>query len=262
MGILNVTPDSFSDGGVHYDVQAAIAAGHQMVADGAAILDVGGESTRPGSDPVSAAEEIRRTLPVVRALAEAGYRVSIDTTKAEVAREALGAGAAIVNDVTALRDRKLAEVCAEFGCTVCLMHMKGEPKTMQINPTYGDVVAEVCEMLRDRADFAKSLGITDIWLDPGIGFGKTTEHNLELLRNLNQVVELGYPVLIGVSRKAFIGRILGAENQPLPTHERLEGSLAAQVLAQAKGAQIIRVHDVLQARRAMDMASAILAEAD
>ncbi|MEZ0325610.1 MAG: dihydropteroate synthase [Fimbriimonas sp.] len=258
MGILNVTPDSFSDGGVHSEPAVAIAAGHQMIADGADILDVGGESTRPGSDSISVEEELRRVLPVVSALADAGYRVSIDTMKSEVARHSLQAGASIVNDVSALRDPEMASLCAEAGCTVCLMHMNGDPKTMQLNPQYDDVVAEVRQMLIERAEFAKEQGIQEVWIDPGIGFGKTTEHNLLLLNHLDQFTALGYPVLIGVSRKAFIGRILGSHEEPLPLSERLEGSLAAQLLAQVRGASIIRTHDVKEAKRTLSIAAAIL----
>lgn len=264
MGILNVTPDSFSDGGVHFDPAVAIAAGAQMVLGGADILDVGGESTRPGSDSVSAEEELHRVLPVIEGLASQGFVVSVDTMKARVAREALAAGARIVNDVTALSDPEMAEVCAAAGCTVCLMHMKGEPKTMQVNPVYDDVVAEVASFLAEKAEEAQRRGIAreKIWIDPGIGFGKTTEHNLLLLRNLDMIVELGHPVLIGVSRKAFIGRLLGSHEAPLPVSERLEGTLAAQVLALAKGAAIIRAHDVLEAKRAMVVAYAILSASE
>ncbi len=258
MGILNVTPDSFSDGGIHFDPQIAIESGHQMIAEGADVLDIGGESTRPGSDPVSIEEELRRVLPVIQALAPHGYRISVDTMKAEVAKQALSAGASIVNDVTALRDPEMAKVCAASRCTVCLMHMQGEPKTMQVRPQYADVVGEVGAWLRERAHYAESEGIERIWLDPGVGFGKTTEHNLQLLRHLDKLVELGYPVMIGVSRKAFIGRVLRSHDDPLPSSERLEGTLAAQVLAQAKGAKIIRAHDVRAAKRAIEIASAIL----
>ncbi len=258
MGILNVTPDSFSDGGVHFDAQIAIEAGHQMIADGADILDIGGESTRPGSERVSAEEELRRVLPVIESLAREGYRISIDTMKPEVAKLSLQAGASIVNDVTALRDPNMAEVCAHAGCTVCLMHMQGDPKTMQVNPTYEDVVREVSTALLERAQYAQSQGINEIWLDPGIGFGKTTEHNLLLLKHLDQLTQHGYPVLIGVSRKAFIGRILRSHDNPLALEARLEGSLAAEVLALTKGANILRTHNVVASKRAMQIAHAIL----
>jgi dihydropteroate synthase len=260
MGILNVTPDSFSDGGVHYDAAVAIESGERMIAEGADILDVGGESTRPGSEPVSQEEELRRILPVVKALVDRGLTVSVDTMKAAVASIALRSGAKIINDVTALRDPRMAEVCAEAGCTVCLMHMKGDPKTMQQNPQYQNVMAEVSDFLAERAEAAQREGIAKerIWLDPGIGFGKATEHNLALLNQLDQIVALGYPVLIGVSRKAFIGRLLRTNQDPLPSEDRLEGTLAAQVLAQSKGASIIRAHDVLASRRAMTIAGHIL----
>jgi dihydropteroate synthase len=259
MGILNVTPDSFSDGGVHFDTQTAIDAGFRMRDEGADIIDIGGESTRPNSEPVSMEEELRRTLPVVQALAQRGIPVSIDTSKPEVARQALEAGAGIVNDVTAFSDPGMAPLCAQHGCTVCLMHMKGTPRTMQQDPTYEDVVAEVRDFLLERTQHAEAQGIAreSIWIDPGIGFGKTVEHNLQLLRNLDEFVLTGYNVLIGVSRKSFIGRILNPET-PLPADQRLEGTLAAQVLAQAMGAKIIRAHDVKESRRAIEMAKAIL----
>jgi dihydropteroate synthase len=199
-------------------------------------------------------------LPVVSGLAAKGFRISIDTMKPQVAREALAAGASIVNDVTGFRDAEMAAVCARAGCTVCLMHMKGEPKTMQMNPHYDNVVAEVREYLLERARWAEAQGIAKdkIWLDPGIGFGKTTQHNLLLLKHLDHIAQLGYPVLVGVSRKAFIGRLLRTHDDPLPATERLEGTLAAQALAQANGASIIRAHDVREARRAINIAQAIL----
>jgi dihydropteroate synthase len=262
MGILNVTPDSFSDGGMHDDVDDAVDAALRMVDEGADIIDVGGESTRPGSDPVSEEEEIRRVVPVIERLSVLGMRISIDTMKAEVARLALQAGASIVNDVSALRAEGMVELCAEAGCTVCLMHMQGQPKTMQLEPTYRDVVSEVRDFLRIRAAEVQASGVAPdkIWIDPGIGFGKTTEHNLTLLRQLKELVKLPYPVLIGASRKAFIGRVLGSHDDPLPTLERLEGTLAVQVLAQASGARIIRTHEVKESRRSMDLAAAILGE--
>jgi dihydropteroate synthase len=256
MGIINVTPDSFSDGGVHFDAQTAIDAGLRMIDEGADILDIGGESTRPNAEEVAAGEELRRVIPVVTALADRGVRVSIDTMKPQVAQRALEAGAQIVNDVTALADPEMISVVSESRCTVCLMHMKGTPRTMQQNPTYGDVVSEVRDFLVERA---RSSGITQdkIWIDPGIGFGKTLQHNLDLIRNLDTLVATGYPVLIGVSRKSFIGRLLGG-GEPLPVEERLEGTLAAQVVAQIKGAKIIRAHDVRSSRRAIDMAAALV----
>ncbi|MFZ4506525.1 MAG: dihydropteroate synthase [Fimbriimonas sp.] len=257
MGILNVTPDSFSDGGRHFSFAAAVDAGSRMMDEGADLIDVGGESTRPGAEPVDAEEEIRRTVPVVEALVARGFAVSIDTMKATVARAAVLAGAEMVNDVTAFSDPAMAEVCAEAGCAVCLMHMQGRPQTMQLDPTYGDVVAEVAEYLVGRAHFAEAAGIdpAKIWLDPGIGFGKTLEHNLALIRNLGDLVATGYPVLLGVSRKSFLSKI----GKPLGVDERLEGSLAAQTVGQIQGAAMLRVHDVLAARRAVDATAAILA---
>ncbi|HEV2769739.1 MAG TPA: dihydropteroate synthase, partial [Solirubrobacteraceae bacterium] len=209
MGVVNVTPDSFSDGGRYVAARDAIARGHGLVAQGAAILDVGGESTRPGAEPVGAEEELRRVAPVLEGLAGAGARLSIDTTKVAVARAALAAGARVVNDVSALRfDPGLAGVVAAAGCEVCLMHMLGEPRTMQHDPRYDDVVADVKAFLEERLAFAVAEGIAEerVWLDPGIGFGKTVAHNLELLRRLDELVALGRPVVVGTSRKAFLGR--------------------------------------------------------
>lgn len=257
MGILNVTPDSFSDGGVHFDSDVAVEAGLRMVAEGADLIDIGGESTRPNAEPVAIHEELRRVLPVIEQLSSAGVAVSIDTMKPEVAKEALRAGAVVVNDVTALGSPGMAEIVAGAGCIVCLMHMKGTPQTMQVDPQYDDVVAEVRSYLISRAEFAESAGVRQdrIWIDPGIGFGKTVGHNLSLLKGLNQLTETSYPVLIGVSRKSFLGKLSGAE--VLPVGERIEASLAAQSLAQAAGAKIIRVHDVLGARRALDLVAAV-----
>jgi dihydropteroate synthase len=256
MGVVNVTPDSFSDGGLYLDPEAAVAHGHELAAAGAAILDVGGESTRPGAEPVDAATERGRTEPVVAALAAAGHTVSIDTSKASVAGAALDAGATIVNDVTALRgDAGMAALCAERGATVVLMHMRGEPRTMQRDPTYGDVVGEVKAFLAERMDAAVAAGIAEerIWLDPGIGFGKTTEHNLELLRRLGELAALGRPIVVGTSRKSFIGSFDGS-----PAEERLGGTIASSVLAAAEGAEVLRVHDVAEAGQALAVATAIL----
>lgn len=255
MGILNITPDSFSDGGVHLEASTAIDAGKRMADEGADLLDVGGESTRPGAEPVSVEDELKRVIPVVEGLVKAGLAVSIDTSKASVARVALQAGASVVNDVTAFRDPDMTGVCADAKCTICLMHMQGEPRTMQENPRYENVVTEVRDFLVQRAQSITGDGFPSehIWLDPGIGFGKTVDHNLSLLKNLEALVATGYPVLVGVSRKSFIGRLLGG----LPVEERLEGTLAAQVVAQLKGARIIRAHDVKEARRALDIAQAI-----
>lgn len=259
MGILNVTPDSFSDGGVHFEAETAIAAALQMMEDGADLIDIGGESTRPGSEGVPLEEELRRVMPVLERLCAEGVPVSIDTAKAEVARRALGAGAAVVNDITAFGDPEMLSVCVEGKCSVCLMHMQGTPRTMQANPHYEDVVREVRDFLVEKAAAAEAAGIPkgDIWLDPGIGFGKTVEHNLRLLRELDVLVATGYPVLIGTSRKSFIGKVLGAPGEVLPSDERLEGTLATQVWAQMKGARIIRAHDVKEAARALKMTTAI-----
>jgi dihydropteroate synthase len=255
MGVVNVTPDSFSDGGLYLDPAAAIEHGSELVAQGAAILDVGGESTRPGAEPVGEAEELARVVPVIGALAAAGATVSVDTSKAAVAAAALDAGAAIVNDVTALRaDTAMAALCAERGATVVLMHMRGEPRTMQENPSYGDVVAEVAEFLAARLELAVAAGIERerVWLDPGIGFGKTAEHNLELLRRLPELTELGQPLVVGASRKSFLGGFDGS-----PAGERLGGTIATAVLAAASGADVLRVHDVAEVAQALTVAGAV-----
>jgi len=256
MGVVNVTPDSFSDGGLHLDPVAAIAAARRMVDEGAAIVDVGGESTRPGSTGVSAAEELRRVLPVLEELRSAP--VSIDTTKAEVARQALALGAELVNDVTALRgDPGMAELVAESGAYVCLMHMKGEPRTMQANPTYGDVAAEVASFLEERLGFAVAAGIEEerICLDPGVGFGKTVQQNFELIRRLEVLTALGRPVVVGFSRKSSLGRILG---DPGATTGPLSASLSAAVTAYERGATIVRAHDVREHVEALKVAAAVV----
>src|SRR3954470_22039678 len=214
MGIVNVTPDSFSDGGLFYDADAAIAHGRELVAEGAAILDIGGESTRPGAEPVGADEEIRRVVPVIEALADAGARISIDTTKAEVAKRALEAGATIVNDVAAFRfDPHMASVAAEAGADCVLMHMLGEPRTMQKDPRYDEVVTDVKAFLEERLAYAVREGVPEerIWLDPGIGFGKTLDHNLELIKRLDEIVAIGRPVVFGASRKSFLGKLTGRQ---------------------------------------------------
>ena len=259
MGILNVTPDSFSDGGLHLDSETAITAGIRMVEEGADLIDVGGESTRPGAEEVPVDEELRRTIPVVEGLAKWGIAVSIDTHKPVVARAAIDAGARVVNDVYGFRDPDLMTACAPSDCSICIMHMQGTPATMQKEPTYGDVVIEVRDWLLERVGACEAAGIEKrrIWIDPGIGFGKTIEYNLALLRNLDVLVETGYPVLVGVSRKSFIARLLGSP-EPLAVEDRLEGTLAAQVLAQAMGTRVIRAHDVRASRRAIDMAASIL----
>jgi dihydropteroate synthase len=257
MGVVNVTPDSFSDGGVHLQPAAAVAAGWRMVDEGAAIIDVGGESTRPGSEGVSLDEELRRVVPVLEGLH--GAPISIDTAKAEVARRAIELGAELVNDVTALRgDEELAEVAASAGSYVCLMHMLGEPRTMQVEPTYDDVVSDVANFLEERLRFAVEAGIAEerICLDPGIGFGKTVEQNFELVRRLDVLVALGRPVLIGFSRKSSLGRILG---DPGARTGPLSASLAVAVAAFERGATIIRAHDVREHVEALTVAAAVAA---
>jgi dihydropteroate synthase len=256
MGVVNVTPDSFSDGGVNYRSGDAIASARRMAAEGAALVDVGGESTRPGSEGVSADEELRRVLPVLEAVA-GELPVSIDTSKAEVAREALAAGAVLVNDVTALRaDPDLAGVVADSGCYLCLMHMLGEPRTMQDDPRYGDVASEVAAFLEERLTFAVSAGIAEenVCLDPGIGFGKTTEHNVELIRRLDVLLALGRPVVIGFSRKRSLGRLAG---DPEALTGPLGASVAAAVTAYERGATILRVHDVRETVDALAVAKAV-----
>lgn len=256
MGVVNVTPDSFSDGGLYLDPEAAIAHGRELAAAGAEILDVGGESTRPGAEAVPEEEELRRVVPVIEGLAAAESQISVDTSKATVAAAALDAGAAIVNDVTALRgDGEMAALCAEREVTVVLMHMRGRPRTMQDDPRYDDVVAEVKAFLAERLEAATAAGIAEerVWLDPGIGFGKTAAHNMELLRRLGELRDLGRPLVIGTSRKSFIGRVDGSA-----AGERLGGTIASSVLAAAEGAEVLRVHDVAEVRQALTVASAIL----
>jgi len=255
MGILNVTPDSFSDGGAHATPDAAIEHARRMLAEGADIIDVGGESTRPGAPELEPAEEIARVLPVVEALAREGAVVSIDTRHAVVASSCLSAGASIVNDVSGFRDAAMRNVAAESGAGLVVMHMLGEPGTMQVEPHYDDVVGEVRSYLAAQAALLESSGVARgrIAIDPGIGFGKTLEHNLELLRGLPEFTALGYPVLVGASRKRFIGALTG---QDVPA-ERLEGSLAAAVWAVTHGADIVRVHDVAETVRAVGVAWAI-----
>lgn len=256
MGVVNVTPDSFSDGGLYLDPEAAIAHGRELAEAGAKVLDVGGESTRPGAEPVSAEEELARVVPVINGLEGNGSLVSVDTSKATVAAAALDAGAEIVNDVTALRgDPEMAALCAERGVGVVLMHMLGEPRTMQEDPRYEDVVTEVKAFLAERLEAAVAAGIDEdrVWLDPGIGFGKTGAHNMELLRRLGELRELGRPLVVGTSRKSFIGRVDGS-----PADQRLGGTIASSVLAAAEGADVLRVHDVAEVRQALTVAAAIL----
>jgi dihydropteroate synthase len=255
MGVLNVTPDSFSDGGRFVDPGAAVAHGLQLVADGAALVDVGGESTRPGAAPVSADEELARVEPVLQGLQ--GVSVSIDTAKAEVARRALELGAELVNDVTALRgDPAMAGVVAGGDAFLCLMHMQGEPRTMQVAPQYDDVVGDVLAFLEERLAFAVESGISEdrICIDPGIGFGKTPDQNLELLRRLDELLVLGRPVLIGVSRKSTLGKVAG---DPTATTGSLAASIAAAMAAYTRGASLIRAHDVQETVEALAVAVAV-----
>jgi len=256
MGVLNVTPDSFSDGGVHLRVEPAVTSAWGMLEAGAAIVDVGGESTRPGSGGVDADEELRRVEPVLADLG--GAPVSIDTSKAAVARRALELGVELVNDVTALRgDPELADVVAESGCYLCLMHMRGEPRTMQVDPVYDDVVSDVKSFLEERLAFAVAAGIREefVCLDPGIGFGKTVEHNFELVRRLDELVAIGRPVVVGFSRKSSLGRIMG---DPAATTGTLAASVGAAVAAYDRGATILRVHDVREHVEALRVAEAVV----
>jgi dihydropteroate synthase len=243
MGVLNVTSDSFSDGGWYRDPETAVIHARDLVAAGADIVDVGGESTRPGSEPVPESEELARVLPVVAALAADGINLSIDTSKPAVASAALEAGAVVVNDVTGLRDRRMRDIAATQEAGVVIMHMQGEPRSMQADPTYEDVVAEVTGFLVDQAAVAEAAGIRRdrIAIDPGIGFGKTIDHNLSLLRNLRVLVETGYPVVLGTSRKGFLGRILGGDVSP---HERDAATGATVALAIEQGVAVVRVHNV------------------
>ncbi len=256
MGVVNVTPDSFSDGGLYLDTAAAVAHGILLEREGASILDIGGESTRPGAEPVPAEQELLRVLGVIEGLGSQGARaqLSIDTSKAVVAAAALDAGATLVNDVTALRgDPEMAGIVADRAADCCLMHMLGSPRTMQDDPQYDDVVSDVKAFLEERMAFAVAAGIDErrILLDPGIGFGKTLEHNLTLLRRVGELVALGRPVVIGTSRKSFLGRITGRE-----VDDRLAGTIATNVLAYERGARVFRVHDVGPVADALRVAAA------
>lgn len=257
MGILNVTPDSFSDGGEFFGLDAAVAQAAKMLDEGARIIDVGGESTRPGAEPVSPEEELNRVVPVVERILEAHPEtvISVDTYRASTAAAALDAGASIINDVSAISDLGMAEVAAETGVPVVLMHMLGEPKSMQKNPRYEDVVCEVRDYLAGRAERAIAAGVAEesIILDPGIGFGKTLEHNLKLLDRLDAIVGLGFPVLMGASRKSFLRKIVGSKD----AKARLFATLASNVMAYERGAAIFRVHDVRPNREALEVAAAV-----
>jgi dihydropteroate synthase len=258
MGVLNVTPDSFSDGGEWFDFGAAVERGRVLVAEGADIVDVGGESTRPRANPVAEAEELRRVVPAVEALGGLGAQISVDTMKPAVAAAAIDAGATYVNDVTAFRhDPAMAGLVSDRGCDCCLMHMLGEPRTMQDDPRYDDVVDDVKAFLAERAAFAVREGVAEsrIQVDPGIGFGKTIAHNLELLRRLDEIVALGFPVVIGTSRKSFLGRLTGREDP----HERVAATVATSVMALERGAAVFRVHDVAATADALAVTAATLA---
>jgi dihydropteroate synthase len=258
MGILNVTPDSFSDGGEWFEREVAIEHGRRLVDEGATIIDVGGESTRPYADPVAIEDERDRVVPVLEALAATTTaQLSVDTMKLEVARAALDAGATYVNDVTAFRhEPALADLVAERGCDCCLMHMLGDPRTMQIDPRYDDVVDDIKAFLAERAGFAIARGVAEerIMVDPGIGFGKTVDHNLELLRRLGEIAALGFPLVIGTSRKTFLGRLTGREDP----HDRVAATVATNVLALERGARVFRVHDVAATADALTVAAATL----
>jgi len=255
MGILNVTPDSFSEGGEFFDRKLALIHALQMIADGADIIDVGGESTRPGSEVVSIEEELERVIPVIKELApKTAIPLSIDSYKPEVVEKAVAAGASMINDVYGLRSTGMTEVAAKCKMPVCIMHMQGTPKNMQENPVYKDVVKEISGFLKKQAEHAIKDGVdkSQIIVDPGIGFGKTVEHNIEIIRNLQEFKKLGYPLLVGPSRKAFIGKITGA-----PVTERLPGTIAASTICTINGADIIRAHDVKEMKQAVKITEAL-----
>jgi dihydropteroate synthase len=257
MGIVNVTPDSFSDGGHHATADAARRHCDALVAEGADILDIGGESTRPGADPVPVEEELRRVIPVVEGLAAAGVAVSIDTRKAPVAEAAVAAGARMINDVSA----SLGVVAGATGAAFVAMHMLGDPRTMQADPAYGDVVAEVRDFLVDRADAARAAGVREVWIDPGIGFGKTLDHNLDLLANLDVLVATGYPVIVGTSRKSTLGTLAARADRTRtipPAGDRLEGSVATATWSLLRGAGMVRVHEVSATVRALEACDRVM----
>ena len=265
MGVLNVTPDSFSDGGEHFSVDDAVKHAFSMEKNGADIIDIGGESTRPGATSISVKEEMDRIIPVIeQIIGEISVPISIDTYKSEIAKNALDLGVDMINDISALQvDKNLAGIVAEYEVPICLMHMKGNPKSMQINPVYDDVVKEIYDFLKERAKFALFCNIKkeNIIVDPGIGFGKRTggeiEDNCEILRRLYELKDLGFPIMVGASRKKFIVNVCG-DDAPLSVSDRLEGSLAAACLAVANGADIVRVHDVKETRRCVDLVDCII----
>ena len=253
MGVLNVTPDSFSDGGLFLDAGRAVEHAKQMADEGADIIDIGGESSRPNAEPVSEEEELKRVAPIIKKLAEElNVPMSIDTCKPAVAEECIKMGASIVNDITGLRNKEMLKAVAKYKVPVIIMHMKGEPKNMQQNPEYENVVDEIKFYFKEKINAARNLGINQIVTDPGIGFGKTTGHNLQILKRLQEFKTLDCPILVGPSRKSFIGNIAG-----LPANERLEGTLAAVSIAVMNGANIVRVHDVKECKRAIQIADAI-----
>lgn len=256
MGILNVTPDSFSDGGRFTEVEKSVFHAETMISQGAEIIDIGGESTRPGSEGVSVEEELRRVIPVISAIKEqfSSIPISVDTTKCEVARQALELGVHFINDISGLRfEPRLADLCAEFDAPLILMHSIGNPKTMQVQPTYKNVVEEVYEFLARQSDFAQKKGVSKIIVDPGLGFGKTLEHNIELVRNLNRFSDLGFPILVGASRKSMIGQILGG----IPSEKRVIGTVAVHYECLIRGATILRVHDVKESSDSIRIFQAI-----
>lgn len=254
MGVLNVTPDSFSDGGRFHDTDRAVEHGIEMAAEGADLIDVGGESTRPGSTPVSEGVELGRVLPVVRSLVEnVDVAISVDTQKPAVARECLAAGASVVNDVQGLRDPAMIEVVANSGASAVIMHMRGTSRTMQRDTEYGDVVAEIAGFLERQSSLARNAGVREIAIDPGLGFGKSAQQNFQILARLREFERLGHPVLVGPSRKSFLGSLAS----DLPTNERLEGTLAAVAVAAMNGASVVRVHDVRACRRVLDVVDAV-----
>jgi dihydropteroate synthase len=260
MGVLNVTPDSFSDGGEVPDVHSALDRVARMVGDGARLIDVGGESTRPGSDPVAQDVELRRVIPVLeKAIPDyPEIMFSIDTTKYEVARRALECGAHMVNDVSGLqKDPRLADLCSRHRAALVIMHSQGPPKTMQQKPQYGDAVSEIASFLKEKAELAEKAGVEQVIIDPGIGFGKTLEHNLELIAKLSEICRLGYPVLVGASRKSMIGKLLADVHGERPVNKRLAGTLALHYHALLQGAAVLRVHDVREARDTLEVFNAL-----
>ena len=267
MGVLNITPDSFSDGGKHFSLEEAVEHALLMEKQGADIIDVGGESTRPGAKSISKNEEMKRVSPVIEKLVDkCNVPISIDTYKSDVAMKALDLGASMVNDITALQgDKKIVNIVAKYDAPICLMHMKGNPTSMQINPVYDDIIREIHGFLKERSEYALFHDIKkeNIILDPGLGFGKRTgrgiEDNCEILRRLDELKVLGYPIMVGTSRKTFIGNVCGGE-KPLPVSDRLEGSLAAACLAVVNGADIVRVHDVKETRRSVDLVDCVVRE--